>query len=224
MNDETKLFGGIILATLVIVGVAVFFLSQPVAPPKPVDEKLLIRDDSPRTSTASAAISLVEFGDYQCPACGAYSPFVKKILENFKDSVTFVFREYPLSIHPNAAITSQAAVAAGKQGKYWEMHDMLYEKQAQWSESGTAKELLLGYAKDIGLDVPQFAKDLESAEVKEAVQAGIRDGNALGINATPTFYLDRLKITNPTNYVEFETLVKQALANAQKSATTSSSR
>jgi len=211
MNDETKLFGGIIVATLAIVGIAVFFLSRPAAPPKPVDENLLIRSDSPRTSTSSAAITLVEFGDYQCPACGVYDSMVKKIVEEYKDSVNFVFREYPLPNHKNAMITAQAAVASGKQGKYWEMHDVLYARQEEWSQSEKAKELIRKYAKELELDMDVFSQDLESEEVKKVVQAGIQDGKALGVNSTPSFFLDRIKITNPANYEDFETLIQEAI-------------
>ncbi len=216
MSDETKLFVGIIVATVAIIGGALFFLSgnSSAGTPQKADMSLLIRPDSYKISTTSATVTLVEFGDYQCPACGAYHPLVKQVLSDFKSSLTYVFREFPLPMHPNAPIAADAAQAAGKQGKYWEMHNMLYEKQAEWSEGTDARKYILGYAKDIGLDVPTFTKDLDSAEIKNIVDRDTQDGNSLGVNATPTFYLDGIKLENPGSLADFEALVKAAIAKA----------
>jgi len=222
MNSETKLFAGIILATLVFVGGAIFFLSKPEGPPKQTSETLLLGDNPPMTSTASGAVKLVEFGDYQCPACGAYHPMLVQVLEQFGDQVNFIFREFPLPQHTNAMITSQAAVAAGLQGKYWDMHNKLYDTQAEWAESTDMETVLTGYAKDIGLDVEQFIKDLESSAVKDTVNAGLADGNAVGINSTPTFFLNGYKLQNPGSYEELAAKVEAALTTMpEKPATTS---
>src|SRR5690242_4945568 len=124
MNSETKLFGGIILATLAIVGGAIFFLSRPTnTATQKADDKFLLGEHSYKISSPSATATLVEFGDYQCPACGAYHPVVQQVLKDFTGSLDYVFREYPLPMHPNAPIAAQAAQAAGLQGKYYEMHD-----------------------------------------------------------------------------------------------------
>lgn len=217
MSDETKLFLGIIVATVAIIGGALFFLSGTSKPTvQKADSVLLIRPDSYRLSTSSATVTLVEFGDYQCPACSAYHPVVKQLILDFKDSLTFVFREFPLSIHPNGSIAALAAQSAGKQGKYWEMHNVLYEKQAEWSLGTDARKFILGYAKDIGLDVGQFTKDLDSVEIKNIVDRDTQDGNSLGVNATPTFYLNGEKLDNPGNLADFESLVKAAINKAPK--------
>ncbi len=218
MNDETKLFGGIILATVAIIGGALFFLSGGNGSSNALkaDPTLLIRSDSPKISTSSATVTMVEFGDYQCPACGAYHPVVQQVLSDFKGSLNFVFREFPLPMHPNAPIGAAAAVAAGKQGKYWEMHDALYTKQTDWSEGTDARAKILGYAKDISLDVVQFTKDLDSAEVKSFVDRDTQDANALGVNETPTFYLDGVKLTNPASVADFEAIIKAEIQKAPK--------
>lgn len=217
MSDETKLFAGIIVATVAIIGGALFFLSgSSKSTVQKANPALLIRPDSYRLSTPSATVTLVEFGDYQCPACGAYHPVVKQLLLDFKDSLSFVFREFPLPMHPNGPISAQAAQAAGKQGKYWEMHNMLYEKQAEWSEGNDARTFILGYAKDIGLNVAQFTKDLDSTEIKNIVDRDTQDGNSLGVNATPTFYLNGEKLENPGNLADFESLIKAAINKAPK--------
>lgn len=216
MNDETKLFVGILVATVAIIGGAMFFLSSNANASPKADPKLLVRDDSYRVSTPSATVTLVEFGDYQCPACGAYHTVVKQLLTEFKDSLTFVFREFPLPMHANGPIAAFAAQSAGKQGKYWQMHDVLYEKQADWSLGTDAREKILQYAKDLGLNVAQFTKDLDSPEIKNIVDRDTGDGNRLGVNATPTFYLDREKIENPGSLADFETLIKAAILKAPK--------
>lgn len=214
MNSETKLFVGILVATAAIIGAAAFFFSGQSTAQK-VDSKLLVRDDSYKTGTGSA-VMLVEFGDYQCPACGAYHPLLKQVLKDFAGQLTFVFREFPLPMHPNAPLAAQAAQAAGLQGKYWEMHDVLYEKQSQWSQSANARDIFTQYAKDIGLDTAKFAKDIDSDVVKNRVTADTNDGNTLGVNATPTFYINSEKIQNPGSLADFETLIKAAILKAPK--------
>jgi protein-disulfide isomerase len=218
MNDETKLFIGIIIATVAIVGGAMFFLSGPGAATKAqkVDEKILIRDDSPKMFSPSATVTLVEFGDYQCPACGAYHTVVKQVLSDFQGSVNFVFRAFPLSIHSNANIASYAALSAGKQGKYWQMHNILYEKQSEWSTGTDARAKIMGYAKDLGLNIEQFTKDIDSSEVKALVDRDVQDGDTLAVNATPTFYVNAEKIENPASLAEFESIIKAAIEKNPK--------
>lgn len=220
MNSETKFFGGIILVTLVIVGGAIFFLSQPPAPLQRADESLLVRQDSPKISTDSARLTLVEFGDYQCPACAVYHPMVNQLLEEYKDLLTFVFREFPLSGHQHADITARAAVAAGFQHKYWEMHTVLYEKQTEWSESKDIQADIINYAKDLGLDMEKFQNDLGSQEVKAFIDRDKQDGYTLGVNATPTFYFDGYKMQNPAGYADFKAIVEEALKNTMASEPT----
>lgn len=195
-----------------------FFLSGPGSATKAqkVDEKILMRDDSPKMSSPSATVTLVEFGDYQCPACGAYHTVVKQVLSDFAGSVNFVFRAYPLSIHSNANIASYAALAAGKQGKYWPMHEALYEKQSEWSTGTDARAKIMEYAKGMGLNMEKFTKDIDSDEVKSFVERDVRDGDTLGINATPTFFINAEKIENPASLADFESLIKAAIAKSPK--------
>jgi protein-disulfide isomerase len=214
MKSETKLFVGIILGTIAIVVAGVILLSRSAAPVK-VDSSLLIRPDSNKISSGSGAVTLVEFSDFQCPACGAYAAPVKQLVGDFKDSMTFVYRNFPLvTLHKNAQLAAAAAEAAGSQGKYWEMHDKLFSSQADWSNSDTAKDIFVSYAVALGVDKTQFTKDIDSDAVKAKIQQDVDDGNALAINSTPTFYLNSEKIDNPADLAEFETLIKTALKNA----------
>ncbi len=216
MKGETRLFLGIIIGTIVIVGIGIAMLSRPASTVK-VDSSLLFRADSNKISTSSATVTLVEFSDFQCPACGAYYPIVTQVLKDFKNELTFVYRNFPLTdLHPNAMIAAQAAEAAGEQGKYWEMHDLLFTKQKDWSGSSTAKDIFVQYAESLGLNADQFKKNIDSGAVKKRVNQDINDGNVLGITGTPTFYLDGVKLTNPASLADFEALVKAAIQKAPK--------
>jgi protein-disulfide isomerase len=188
---------------------------------KVVNSSLLIPQNAVGTSgfvngnylpaSTSATVTLVEFGDYECPACGVYSPLVKQLLTEFTGKINYVFRNYPLPQHKNAPITSYAVEAAGLQGKYWEMHEKIYASQADWSNLSDPKDLLIGYAKDFGLDVVKFASDLSSQTVKDKVQNDTNDGNTIGITETPTFYLNGQKITLGGSYDQLKSAVDAVL-------------
>ena len=162
-------------------------------------------------------VVLIEYGDYQCPACGAaYAP-IKAATEQLKDQVTFVFRNLPLtSLHPNAFAAARAAEAAAKQGKFWEMHDRLYETQDSWGQLTTNQQSLFeGYAKELGLDMAQFTADYKSNQVADRINSDLELGRkAFSINSTPTFILDGEKIENPTDAAGFSKLLDKAIEKA----------
>lgn len=220
MKNETKLFLGIIIGTIAIVIAGILILSRSAAPVS-VNTSLLVRADSNKIATGSGTITMVEFGDFQCPACGVYYPVVKQVISDFHNQMTYVFRNFPLdTVHANAHIAAQAAEAAGKQNKYWEMHDMLYEKQSDWADKNNAKDIFSGYAQTLGLSVDQFKKDIDSSEVTAKVQEDVDDANALGISQTPTFFIDGQKIDNPASLADFEALVRGAIDKAPKPTVT----
>lgn len=216
ITGETKFFIGIIIATVVIILGAVFFFggsskNTPATSGVKVNTDILIRSDSYKVATDSASVTLVEFADYQCPACGSYHPLLKQLLSEFAGKLDFVYRNYPLQQHPNARIAAQAAEAAGSQGKFWQMHDAIFENQIKWSDANNAKDIFTGYAKTIGLDMDRFNKDIDSDSIKEKIDRDTADGNTLGVNSTPTFYLDAEKLENPASLDDFRTLVKAAI-------------
>ncbi len=216
MKSETKLFLGIIAATIALVVGAVFLFSQPAKTTK-ANNTLLVREDSQKIVSAGATVTLVEFSDFQCPACGAYYPLVKQLTKEFADSMGFVYRNFPLQQHQNARLAAQVAEASGKQGKYWEMNTMLFENQKDWSESAKARDIFTQYAESLHLDINKWNKDIDDAKTK--IDRDVQDGNALGINATPTFYLDGVKLQNPGSLADFEALIKAAIAQAPKPTT-----
>ena len=211
MSTDTKILSVIgIITTLVLAG-GVFLLNKSITTPTATittDNSKLIRDDSYQTATDSAKVNLVEFGDYQCPACASAHQIVKSVIT---PEVNFVFRHFPLPLHKNATIASLAAEAAGVQGKYWEMHNLLYEDQNSWSGSDNPKDTLLGYAGKIQLDINKFSQDIESPQLKSKVERDRLDGISLGINATPTFFINGKKLQGIPNYQDFTQKIEAEL-------------
>src|SRR5947208_9176556 len=137
-----------------------------------------------------APVTLEEFGDFQCPPCGKFSEFVEELRREYDSRLRVVFRNFPLSGHEHAREAALAAEAAGLQDKFWEMHDTLYREQETWSKAPNARELFESYAGTIGLNVDQFKKDMDSDQTKTRVDADKARGESLGINLTPTIYIN----------------------------------
>ncbi len=199
MSREAKILSAILV---VVVGgmIALFSLSNK-STPAPVGDKKVIRDTSHKEGTGS--VQLVEFGDYECPACGAAYPNVQQILKDFNGKVTFYFRNFPLTqIHPNAQISAEAAEAAGDQGKFWEMHNMLYANQKDWSTDADPNNKLVAYAKSLGLDTTKFQNVIDQDEA---------DGTALNIQATPTFYINGTQFQGNYDYASLRDAITAVL-------------
>lgn len=146
-----------------------------------------------------SSVILIEYGDFQCPGCRAAHPQVKEVVEEYKDRIAFVFRNFPLtSIHPNALAAAAAAEAAGLQNKYWEMHDALFTNQTAWQNlSSTARtDTFVNYVTTLGLDAAQFRADLEEPSVKQKITFDQALAGKLGVNSTPTFYLNGTKVSS----------------------------
>ncbi len=184
-------------------------------------EDVVVSLDDHIRANKDATVTLVEFGDFQCPACGAYEPLVAKAVADNAQDVRFVFRHFPLTqIHQNALLASRYAEAASIQGKWWEMHDMLYAKQQDWSSSMQAKTLFEGYGKTIGLDVTKLTKDALSKSVEDKILAQYKEGVKLGVQGTPTFFVNGKKLeNNPRSIEEFTQIIKDAKAAAKVTPT-----
>jgi protein-disulfide isomerase len=158
---------------------------------------------------ATAAVTLLEYGDYQCPYCLQAYPIVLDVQKYMGDRMRLVFRNFPLTtVHPDAQRAAEAAEAAGAQGKFWPMHDQLFEHQSRLDEGS-----LLGYAADLGLDVPRFARDLETHAFAERVREDFLSGVRSGVNGTPTFFINGLRHDRPW---DLETLTGAVLAAADQ--------
>lgn len=169
----------------------------------------------------NAPITLVEFGDYQCPACGAYHPIVNEVLQKYPSDVKLLFKHFPISsIHPFALDAALAAEAAGQQGKYYEMHNLLYERQDEWTKDPKAK--FEEYAKEIGLDIDKFNEDIDRSDLKQKIDGQRVEGIDAGVNSTPSFFINGKKIVNPQNADGFASLIDEALANGNNNPPTDS--
>jgi protein-disulfide isomerase len=213
MSKEVRqlgLIGLVIIAVVAIIG-GVAWYRQSTAP-EPTDAK--VRADSHAVGPADAAVTLVEFGDYQCPACAQTEPVVEQIRRDYADkSFRFVFRHFPLAIHPNAPAAANAAEAAAAQGKFWEMNDILYANQNAWASSPDPTQQFEQYAKEIGVsDLKKFENDVKSSAFASRVRADQKDGNALAVQATPTFFLNDEKLEGGQSYADLKAKIDALLA------------
>ena len=138
----------------------------------------------------TARVTVEEFSDFECPACGVLEPGLRRVIKDYEDRVRFVFRNYPLQMHKYAFLAARAAEAAGLQGKFWEMHDMLYDNQKEWSDSMEPRVQFDSYATRLGLDVQRFKADMERQDLAERIKSDLLRGNSLGVKGTPTVYLN----------------------------------
>lgn len=161
---------------------------------------------------ASSTVVIMEYSDFQCPACRAYLPLTRQVTQEYGDKIAFVYRSFPLtSIHFNSELAARAAEAARKQGKFWEMHDILFEKQLEWEKESDVMKYFESYATLIGISVDRFRIDFNSDEVKNFVRAEMAFGRKIGINGTPTFYINGKKIDNPQSIEQFRAAINQYL-------------
>lgn len=138
-------------------------------------------------------VLLIEYGDYQCPGCGAAFPTVKAVTEKYQNNIAFVYRHFPIpSLHPNARAASATAEAAGLQGKFWEMHNLLFEKQKEWQSAtlDQRNDLFASYATSLGLDVNKFRAAVENNRVTQKIDFDQAVGRKDGVEATPSFFLN----------------------------------
>jgi len=169
--------------------------------------------------TQQQKVVLIEYGDYECPACGAIYSAVKDVATKYQNDLTFIFRNFPLTtIHPNALAAAEVAEAAGLQGKYFEMHDKLYETQSAWSEvsANDRGTYFQQYAQQIGLNITKYKQDLSSAQITDKINRDRETAGTFNVNGTPTFILNGQKMseTDSTSATNFETTVQNALKQA----------
>jgi len=140
---------------------------------------------------ANAPVQLEEFGDFECPPCGMFHPILKQMQAEFGDKLAVTFREFPLvPTHQHALAAASAAEAAGLQGKFWEMHDMLYDHQNDWKKEFDVRPIFEGYAKQIGLDVERYKRDVNGDLVAQRIFADGKRGHSLGVKGTPTVFMN----------------------------------
>lgn len=157
----------------------------------------------------NAPLTIIEYSDFQCPKCAFYFGIIKSVLPKYNDKVRFVYRYFPLKdLHKNAELASRAAEAAGKQTKFWEMHDLLFINQSVWSNRDDARDLFYQYATDLQLNLDQFKKDIDSTVVKDYVEASYLSAVKNGLRGTPTFFANGNQVEFQPSAEAFEKLIQ----------------
>jgi len=205
---ENWIFIGIGVVSLTIVGLAVFSISGS-QPPKEVSNSDLVKNNSQVLGSEDAKVTVVEFSDFQCPACGAAHSVVKQVIKEYGDKILFVYRHFPLlATHQYALKAAEAAEAAGEQGKFWEYHDILFANQ-----DNLKTEDLKNYAKQIGLDVKKFNEALDSGKNKDKVLSDLDDGEKFGVASTPTFFINGQMHRGVLNLDQFKSEIDKSLGS-----------
>lgn len=220
-QPKTPLAQRIVLWTfaLIILGLTVMIVANlpqraPKGPVQNSAEPVALRPTDWVKGAENAKVVLIEYSDFQCPSCAQYHPVLQKLLAEFGDRMQFAYRHFPLRQHSHADEAARAAEAAGKQGKFWEMHDLIFDGQAAWSNLADVQETFVGYARQLGLDLDRFNADMESAEVRKRVEMDRQSGTRQSLEGTPTFFLDGVAIQNPQGYDEFRNIIERAIHQA----------
>jgi protein-disulfide isomerase len=186
-----------ILAVVVVALGGIFYVGKKNSSTNTTSASSNAQPSNHTEGTSFKNINLTVFGDFECPVCGSYFPIEQQVLAKFKGEITFTFHNFPLeSIHPNAFAASRAAEAAGLQGKFFEMHDLLYKNQNSWGSSSDPTGFFKLYATQLGLDQTKYDQDFKSSVVNDTINADIQLGNNKGVTGTPTYFLNGQKLNN----------------------------
>lgn len=180
----------------------------------PLPDQILSTDWS--IGNALAKVNIVEYSDFQCPACAMYFPIVEKLVSENINDIRFIYRHFPLPQHQNAIPAAQSAEAAGKQGKFWDMYRMIFSTHDEWENLANATTVFRGYAEKLGLDMNKYDADINLKEIKDKIDADLKGGAKAGINSTPSFYINGKKIKNPESYEAFKKIIDEAIKNTIK--------
>lgn len=187
--------------------------TTPATAPGPEDKPAHVR------GRAEAPVLVEEFGDFQCPPCGQFHPIMSRIEHDFPTQVRFSFRHFPIKTHhPHAVLAAHAAEAAGLQGKFWEMHDLIYDKQAEWKDLKDSRPIFMSYARSLGLDAAKFAEDIDGTRASMRLILDERRAQALGVTGTPTVFINGREIdfNKLMNYESLRGEINAELAKAGK--------
>ncbi len=209
MNKLTEnwLYIGIGVVTLFFIGAGIFLFTSE-SKPIEVSEKDLVNEKSQFLGSRDAKVKIVEFSDFQCPACKAAHPIVKEVIKEYGDKILFAYRHFPIvTAHPRAIDAAQAAEAAGEQGKFWEYHDLLFGNQENLEDDD-----LTSYAKKLKLDMNKFEDSWKSGKFKDKVTTDMNEGGKFGVTATPTFFINGEKHQGVLQLDQFKSLIDAELA------------
>ncbi|MCP5057574.1 MAG: thioredoxin domain-containing protein [bacterium] len=177
--------------------------------PDPAKQHEIAVGNAPVRGSAQAQVTIVEFSDFQCPFCKRVTPTLDKIKQEYGDKVRIAFKHMPLAFHQKAMPAHRASVAAGAQGKFWEMHDAIFKNQSNLSEAAYE-----GYAKELGLDVAQFKADMASPASQKQIDADKSEAATLGVTGTPSFFVNGYFLSGAQPYEAFKAKIDRELGDA----------
>jgi len=202
MSHDTKFFFAIAGAAFIVL-LGLFYFSS-------------TRSDQPSSSGRnvlgpdSAKVKIVEYADFQCPACAYGSPYLMQAIRANANEVQLTYHHFPLSYHTNAYPAAYAAEAAGKQGKFWEMAEMLYDKQDEWTSNNNPSVIFISYAETLDLNSDQFTQDMDSGEIRQIVEQEAQASEKLNINSTPTYFINGKKVVGAQSAEQWQSLISTA--------------
>jgi protein-disulfide isomerase len=194
-NDYTKLEG-------------IFIDTRTINPNSEIDREKMETPDDPYFGTLGSKVVIVEFGDFGCPYCKQNYPTIQKLRQEFSDQILFIYRDFPLTyVHPTAQIAAEAAQCANDQRAFWEYHDLLYERQDKY----TTEDELIGYAQELGLDSAKFSTCLKGHGYETEVKSDLSAGIDSGVEGTPTFFINGIKLKGVISYPTFVELINKLI-------------
>lgn len=211
MKTETKFLSIILLITAVLFSGGIYFLSK-TSPTQTKETKVLQINYSKgqKIGSDSAKVKLVEFSDLQCPACLAAEPIIKAIRALNNPEVQLIYRHFPLPQHSHGKEAAYFSEAAAEQGKFWQMHDRLFETQDKWSALPDATDFFMDLVKELNLDEEKVKQGLSKESFKQKIDEDITEAQALGVNSTPTFFINGQKL-NLRGFEDINTLINEEL-------------
>lgn len=214
-QERSQKMRGVFWGTVVLLIIGFFgykiykFFTTPT--PEVVVQPIKLSDSDWIKGDRDSKAILIEYADFQCPACVNYYPLIEKLSQEITSDLAIVYRHFPLtSIHPNAMPAAKASEAAGKQGKFWEMYKILYEKNDDWVNDKNAKDKFVSYAGEFQLNKEQFLEDYDSSQVEDKIKADMQSGTVLNVNSTPTLFLNGKKI-QPKSYDDLKKSVEDEI-------------
>jgi len=218
----SKQFWAVIIAVIIVLG-GIFWITGKNKPATD-NSSSSAKPSQHIEGQGQSGVTLVEYGDFECPFCGQFYPIVKQVEAQYDKQIHFQFRNLPLiQIHQNALAGARAAEAASLQGKFWEMHDLLYQNQdpsekTGWvASSNPLDDYFVGFAQQLGLNITQFKTDFASSKVNDTINADIAEFNKTGLEeATPTFLLDGKQIKPGYSVADFQKYIDPAIAAKTK--------
>ncbi len=214
---ETKQIGIFVGIVALLLG-GLYFVATMTQPGGQVDvpdgveaaETEIEEEDIVRGNT-DANVVLTKYSDFQCPACRSAYPIVKAAVDELEDEVAFVYRHFPLPQFQHNRVAAAASEAAARQGAFWEMHDMIFDGQDQWSRSADSHSIFIQYAEDLDLDIEQFVADMDDEDIHRKIERDRVTAEQKGVRATPTFTINGERIENPGSYDNFISVLEDAI-------------